>query len=137
MAHFAQIDENNIVLQVIVINNSDCLDESNNESEAVGALYCHNLLGGIWKQTSYNHSMRKNYACIGGEYREDLDAFIHPKPYASWVLNETTCKWEAPVAYPADGWVEGIDVQHILRNEDRETGFDYDWNEENKNWTRV
>jgi hypothetical protein len=127
MAHFAEIDENNIVLQVIVINNSDCLDASGNEWEAVGANFCHNLLGGTWKQTSYNNSMRKNYACIGAEYREDLDAFIHPKPHASWVLNETTCKWEAPRAYPADGWAEGT-------NED---GFTYYWNESVINWART
>tara|TARA_R110000823_G_scaffold286038_1_gene404432 strand:+ start:416 stop:796 length:381 start_codon:yes stop_codon:yes gene_type:complete len=125
MAHFAEIDENNLVLRVVVINDSDCLDESDNESETVGINFCKTLFGGNWVQTSYNHSVRKNYACVGAEYRADLDAFIHPTPFASWVLNETTCKWEAPTAYPADGW-----------SEDNTDGFDYSWNESGKNWAR-
>lgn len=103
MAHFAQLDENNLVLQVIVVNNSDCLDENGNESEAVGVAFCQSLLGGNWKQTSYNGNMRKNYAGIGYQYDSTRDAFIPPKPYASWVLNEDTCLWDAPVPCPTDG----------------------------------
>ena len=128
MAHFAEINDNNIVLRVIAVDNSDCLDANGNEWDAIGALFCYNLLGGTWKQTSYNNnSVRKNYACVNAEYREDLNAFIHPSPHASWVLNETTCKWEAPKPYPADGWAEGTN----------ENGFTYSWNESVKNWARI
>lgn len=100
MAHFAQIDENNLVTQVIVVSNSDCLDESGNESEAVGVAFCQSLLGGNWKQTSYNSTIRKNYAGIGYQYDSSRNAFISPKPYASWLLTESTCQWDAPVSCP-------------------------------------
>jgi hypothetical protein len=102
MAHFAELGENNTVLRVIVVNNSDCLDESGNESEAVGAQFCRKLLGGTWKQTSYNNNFRKRYAGPGYTYNPDLDAFIAPKPYPSWTLDANT-DWQAPVAYPTDG----------------------------------
>jgi hypothetical protein len=104
MAHFAQLDDDNFVLQVIVVNNSDCLDENGNESEAVGVAFCKSLLGDAtrWKQTSYNGNMRFNYAGIGYQYDAIRNAFIPVKPYPSWVLNETTCQWNAPVAYPTD-----------------------------------
>jgi hypothetical protein len=102
MAHFAQLDENNVVLQVIVVNNSDCLDENSNESEAIGVTFCQSLLGGNWKQTSYNGNMRKNYAGIGFTYDSTRDAFIPPKPYASWLLNEDTCLWDSPTSMPQD-----------------------------------
>ena len=102
MAHFAKI-EDNLVTQVIVVDNSDILDESNNESEALGIKICQDLLGGTWVQTSYNGNIRKNYAGIGYTYDSSRDAFIDPSPHASWVLNETTCKYEAPIAYPSDG----------------------------------
>ena len=103
MAHFAELDENNVVLRVIVVGNKDIMDENGNESETVGIAFCHNLLGGRWKQTSYNGTFRKNYAGIGYTYREDIDAFVPPQPYASWILNETTAQWEAPIPYPTDG----------------------------------
>ena len=99
MAHFAQI-ENNLVTQVIVVDNSDILDEQGNESEVVGTQFCTDLLGGTWVQTSYNGNMRKNYAGIGDTYDTTRDAFISPQPYPSWLLDETTCRYEAPVAYP-------------------------------------
>ena len=104
MAHFAQLNENNIVTQVIVVSNEDIKDSIGNENEEVGIAFCKNLLGRdtIWKQTSYNNSIRKNYAGIGFTYDATRDAFIAPKPYNSWILNETTCLWEAPVAYPND-----------------------------------
>jgi len=102
MAHFAQLDDNNMVLQVIVVHNNECLDADGNESEAVGVAFCQNLLGGNWKQTSYNGNMRKNYAGMGYTYDQMRDAFIPPKPYPSWVIDETTCRWIAPVAYPTD-----------------------------------
>jgi hypothetical protein len=103
MAHFAQLDENNVVLQVIVVHNNECLDADGNESEDIGVAFCQSLLGGNWKQTSYNGNMRKNYAGIGYTYDAGRNAFIAPKPFASWVLNEDTCIWNSPVPYPTDG----------------------------------
>lgn len=102
MAHFAELDENNMVLRVIVVHNNDCLDANGNENEAVGVAFCQNLFGGNWKQTSYNANFRKNYAGIGCTFDPVRDAFIPPQPYPSWVLDEN-CKWQAPVAMPNDG----------------------------------
>jgi hypothetical protein len=93
MSHWAEIDENNIVLRVLVGNNSEP-----DEGEAFM-----NSLGGTWVKTSYNGNIRKNYAGIGMSYDAERDAFIAPQPYASWILDEETCRWEAPVAYPTDG----------------------------------
>jgi hypothetical protein len=101
MAHFAQL-ENNIVKQVIVVSNQDILDENGQESEQIGIDFCSNLLGGTWKQTSYNAKIRKNYAGIGYTYDEGHDAFIPPKPYNSWLLDEDKAQWKAPVDYPTD-----------------------------------
>jgi len=111
MAHFAQIDENNIVTQVLVVPDN---------AEDRGQDYLANDLGlgGTWVQTSYNARIRKNYAGIGFTYDEARDAFIAPKPFDSWLLNEDTCQWEAPVAYPTDGNM-------------------YNWNEENKDWEAI
>jgi hypothetical protein len=102
MAHFAQLDENNVVLQVIVVNNSDCFNGNGIESEAVGVAFCQSLLGGNWKQTSYNGNIRKNYAGVGYTYDEQRDAFIPPQPYASWTLDEKTCLWNPPIPMPTD-----------------------------------
>lgn len=102
MAHFAQLDENNVVTQVIVVHNNELMDNGQ-ESEAKGVAFCQSLFGGNWKQTSYNGNIRKNYAGIGYVYDSGRDAFIPPKPFNSWLLNETTCLWEAPVPYPKDG----------------------------------
>ena len=102
MAHFTQLDANNVVTQVIVVANSDTADANGVEKEYIGAAFCEKLFGGTWKQTSYNGSIRKNYAGVGYSYDYERDAFIPPKPYNSWVLNEDTCLWEAPVAMPAD-----------------------------------
>jgi len=102
MAHFAEINSEGIVQRVIVVDNKDTLDENGQESEAVGVAFCNNLLGGIWKQTSYNATIRKNYAGIGYKYDEELDSFIPPKPYSKWILNEETAQWEAPVPHPND-----------------------------------
>jgi len=105
MAHFAELDENNTVLRVIVVSNADTSDVNGVEREEIGVAFCHSLFGAstIWKQTSYNGNLRKNYAGIGYSYDASRDAFIAPKPFPSWVLNEHTCQWEAPVAYPNDG----------------------------------
>jgi hypothetical protein len=117
MAHFAQI-ENNLVTQVIVVDNSDILDEQGNESEVVGTQFCTDLLGGAWIQTSYNGNIRKNYAGMGDTYDPTRDAFYAPQPYNSWTLNEDTCQWESPVPYPEDDKV-------------------YNWNEDTTNWVEV
>lgn len=105
MAHFAELDDKNNVLRVIVVSNADNSDANGVEREEIGMAFCRSLFGEatIWKQTSYNGNLRKNYAGIGYTYDVDLDAFIPPKPFPSWVLNEQTCLWEAPVSYPSDG----------------------------------
>lgn len=103
MAHFAEIGLNNTVLRVIVVHNNDCIDENGNESETKGAEFCRTLLGGTWMQTSYNANVRKNFAGVGYVYDSQRDAFIPPKPYESWVLNEDTCRWDAPTPMPQDG----------------------------------
>ena len=103
MAHFAQLNEENLVTQVIVVASQDTVDKDGVENEAIGVEFCTNLLGGRWKQTSYNGNIRKNYAGIGYTYNETLDAFISPKPFNSWLLDETTCQWKAP-QYSATPW---------------------------------
>jgi hypothetical protein len=103
MAHFAKLDENNVVLAVNVVNN-DVITVDGVESEQTGIDFLTELHGHtLWKQTSYNGNIRKNYAGIGFTYDAGRDAFIAPQPYGSWTLNESTCQWEAPVAYPTDG----------------------------------
>lgn len=116
MAHFAEIGLNNTVLRVIVVSNEDCKDQFGNESEVIGAKFCNNLFGGVWLQTSYNGNIRKNYAGAGFTYDSGRDAFIPPKPFASWMLDEATCQWVPPVAMPTDGQA-------------------YVWNEETQSWT--
>ena len=117
MAHFAELDKNNTVLRVIVVNNSDCLDESGNESEAVGIQFCQRLLGGNWKQTSYNGNFRKRYAGIGYVYNAAVDAFVAPQPFPSWTL-DADAEWQAPVSYPSDG-------------------KPYTWNEDTQAWDEI
>lgn len=103
MAHFAKLDENNIVLAVHVVNN-DVITVNGVESEQAGVDFLTQLHGhASWKQTSYSGSFRKNFAGINYSYDATRDAFIPPKVFNSWTLNETTCLWEAPSAYPSDG----------------------------------
>lgn len=103
MAHFAQLDENNVVQQVIVIANEDCGGGEFPSSEAPGQEFIATLgLGGVWKQTSYNNNFRKRYAGIGYSYDEVNDVFISPRPYASWNLN-SEFDWEAPIPMPTEG----------------------------------
>lgn len=94
MAHFAQLDENNVVTQVIVVANAELMDNGV-ESEAKGAAFCQSLFGGNWKQTSYNGNIRKNYAGIGFTYDSDRDAFIPPKTdcHLEETFDEATCRW--------------------------------------------
>ena len=103
MAHFCELGPNNEVLRVIVVDNRDTSDASGIEKEHIGAAFCERLLGGRWVQTSYNGNKRKNYAGQGYTFDEQRDAFIPPKPFASWVLIEETCQWKAPVDMPTDG----------------------------------
>lgn len=114
MAHFAQLNDQNIVMQVIVVANEELLVDGI-ESEEKGIEFCQSLLGGNWKQTSYNGNIRKNYAGIGYTYDEQRDAFIPPQPFPSWTLVEETCQWESPVPMPTDGKY-------------------YDWNEATQSW---
>ena len=126
MASFAKIGLNNKVIEVHSLHNDVLKDSNGVEQEVLGIDFLTKLTDwSIWKQTSYNtyggvHTLdgtplRKNHAGIGYTYDEDRDAFITPKPHASWVLNETTCQWDAPVAYPDDG-------------------KQYQWNEETTSW---
>ena len=111
MAHFATLNESNIVTRVEVINNDVILDGDGVEQEQLGIDFLTGLYGaGNYKQTSYNGNIRKNYAGVGHTYDSGRDAFIAPKPYPSWTLVEDTCQWTAPVTYPDDdkayGWDE-------------------------------
>lgn len=97
MAHFAEIDTNNVVLRVIRISDDDCAGGEFPLSEEYGQSFIHKLgLGGVWKQTSYNSNFRKNYAAIGGTYDSERDAFIPRRPFSSWILDEDTCMWIPP-----------------------------------------
>jgi len=102
MAHFAKI-ENGVVTQVIVVDNKDCADAAGVEKEYIGAAFCERLFGGEWKQTSYNGRIRKHYAGVGYAYREDIDAFVPPQPYASWTLDADANR-QPPVAI--DRWTD-------------------------------
>ena len=124
MAHFCELDSNNVVLRVIVVSNADTSTAQGEEKESIGIAFCERLLGGTWVKTSYNGNIRKNYAGIGYTYDKDRDAFIPPKPYASWVLNETTCLWNAPVAMPSDAG-QGDPPKM------------YTWNEETIGWDLI
>jgi hypothetical protein len=103
MAHFAEINQNNTVLRVIVVENKDTSIPDGTEVESIGVAFCQRLFGGNWVKTSYNGNIRKNYAGVGYTYDSGRDAFIPPKPFNSWVLNENTCQWEAPTPMPTDG----------------------------------
>jgi len=114
MAHFAKLGTGNVVERIEVVSNDIATDEQ------TGVNFLNSLYGTTdnWKQTSYNGNIRKNFAGIGYTYDENRDAFIPPKPFNSWRLNETTCLWEAPVAYPDDGLL-------------------YNWNEETQTWDEI
>jgi len=119
MATFAKIGLNNKVIEVLSVHNNELLDSNGVEQEVNGIDFLTKLTGwSIWVQTSYNNNFRKNHAGIGYTYDEDRDAFIAPKPFNSWILNEDTCLWEAPVAYPDD--------------DNR-----YTWNETNQTWDLI
>lgn len=111
MAHWAEIDQNNIVVRVLVGDNNDPAGDE-------GYSWLINNLGGTWIKTSYNSTIRKNFAGIGFTYDEQRDAFIPPKPFESWLLNEETCLWESPIPIPQDD-------------------FYYYWDESILNWVRI
>jgi hypothetical protein len=129
MASFAKIGLNNKVIEVLSVHNNVLKDSNGVEQEVNGIDFLTKLTGyPVWKQTSYNthggvHDnngtpFRKNHAGIGYTYDEDRDAFIPPKPFNSWILNEDTCRWEAPVAYPQDdnrySWNESTTTWNII-----------------------
>lgn len=114
MAHYAFLDENNVVVDVIVGRDEDDLVDGISSWEA----YYGQVKGKTCLRTSYNNNIRKNYAGIGYTYDADRDAFIAPKPFASWILNEETCRWHPPVDHPNDGG-------------------DYEWNEETQSWDQI
>ena len=119
MAHFAKIGLNNKVIEVLSVHNNELLDANGVEQEVNGIDFLTKLTGwSIWKQTSYNNNIRKNFAGIDYTYDQARDAFIEPKPFNSWTLNETTCNWESPVVKPDDGQ-------------------NYVWNEENQQWNLI
>jgi hypothetical protein len=104
MAHFAKLDENNVVLEINVVHNNELIGEDGNENEAKGIEFLTQWSGGYinWKQTSYNGNFRKHYAGIGYTYRADINAFVPPQPYPSWTL-DADANWQPPVAMPTDG----------------------------------
>lgn len=107
MAHFAKIDENGVVLDIIVVNNDDAPDPAPEHSEPLGQEFISSLkIEGTWVQTSYNGKFRKQYAWIGGKYLPDADVFVLPQPFPSWALDENF-DWQPPVPMPANGhaWV--------------------------------
>jgi hypothetical protein len=116
MAHFAELDENNTVKQVIVVHNNELLDENGNESEQKGIDFCVAHYGGTWIQTSYNNTIRKRYAGIGLKYDPINDVFLDDQPFPSWTLS-STFDWEPPVPFPDKLWL-------------------YDWNETTKTWDK-
>ena len=128
MARFAEIDVFKKVIRVLVLDDKDTQDKKGNEVESVGIKYLNNGFGGTWVRTSYNTQggvhilggtpFRKNHAGIGFTYDETRDAFIPPKPFNSWTLNEDSCNWEAPSAKPDDGKM-------------------YEWNEETTSWDLI
>lgn len=144
MAHFARLDENNNVLEVLVIDNKDALDENGVEQELVGIQFLKNLFGQdtIWVQTSYNSKFRKNYAALGGTYDLEKDGFIPPKQFNSWVLDEDTLQWKPPIDKPDFEhdymWRESDTswVQVIAPPVDYET-VPYRWNIETEEWERI
>jgi hypothetical protein len=120
MAHFAELDENNNVLRVVVVDNKDTSDVNGNEVESIGVAYLENLLGGKWLQTSYNNKIRGQYAGQGMKYDSVIDRFYPAQPteFPSWKLNKITWLWETPEPYPNDG-------------------KRYTWNEEIDNWEEI
>jgi hypothetical protein len=131
MAHFAEINDSNVVTRVIVVGNSDTADAQGNEKEYIGAAFCERLFGGTWKQTSYNSNFRVRYAGVGYEWHADLNssgtpsgAFVAPKPFPSWVLDSSSATYKAPNP-PGDA--------PALTDDQIAAGNTYTWSETNYN----
>jgi hypothetical protein len=124
MAHFAELDENNIVKRVIVISNQDIVDMNGVEVEEIGIGFCKKMFGAEtkWKQTSYNEKFRCRYAGSGMIYSHEYDVFLFPQPYPSWILNTMTYDWDSPIPQPE------------LTEDQIEQQCYYDWNEEAQEW---
>lgn len=165
MAHFAKLDSNNVVEQVIVVNNAVLLDSEGNESEQLGIDFCKSLYGQTtnWVQTSYNGNTRKQYSGVGMTYDSENDIFISKQPYPSWTLdvnfdwqppveltdfskphqwNEDTQSWELipPPEKPYDSWIWSDDAYNWLPPVDYPSDFGevtYVWNEDNQTWDLV
>jgi hypothetical protein len=118
MAHFAELNSDNVVLRVLVVNNNELLDENGIEQEQKGIDFLTSLFGGNWIQTSYNAKIRKCYASIGATYDAEKDAFYPLKRFLSWVFNEIDWRWEAPTPMPEDDKV-------------------YTWNESELKWEEI
>ena len=118
MAHFAELNSENKVMGVLKVENTVILDENNQEQESLGIAFLQGLFGSdkIYKQTSYLGNIRKNYARFGDTYDSTRDAFINPRPYPSWPLDESTCRYNPPITHPDP---EGTDTEHY-----------YDWDED-------
>jgi hypothetical protein len=119
MAHFAELDENNVVLRVHVVNDLDTQDENGNELESIGIQFCEDTWGGRWLQTSYNCNIRKNYASIGSIYIEEDDVFISAKPYESWSYDSEIQDWNSPIPIPT------LDIEENQK---------YLWDEDQQEW---
>jgi hypothetical protein len=121
MAHYAELNSNNEVINIIYMDNEIITDENGEENEELGIIHLHEHHGSDrkWVRTSYNRNFRGNYASFGDTYREDIDAFIKPQPYPSWTLNLETAQWEPPIPDPSDeiNW--------------------YDWDEDAGNWILI
>ena len=112
MAHFAKLDKDNKVTEIIVVANNVLLDDNGYEQESLGLEFIASLgLDGVWVQCSYNGTIRRSYPGRGFTYDEERDAFIPPKPFESWVLDEDTCLWVAPIPMPQDGAIYTWDEQ--------------------------
>ena len=124
MAHFARLEENNAIIAVHRVSDVDCCDETGFEKEHVGIAFLRKLWGAQskWVKTSYNSKIRKNYAYVGGTYDAKRDAFIGPKPFDSWILDENLCVWIAPKPHPEPETLAGINP------------FKYIWDESVMDW---
>ena len=133
MAYFAKLGDGNIVEQVIYINNDVIIDSNGIEQEQLGVDFINNLYktNDVWKQTSYNSNFRKNYASVGYSYDQQRDVFLKPKPFDSWLFNEETLEWEAPVVYPETYTLNLLDEQG------NPTKDIYYWNENKRKWDLI
>lgn len=122
MAHFAKLNQDNLVIDVIVVANDVLLDSNNEEQEQLGIDFLNLTFGEHnWKQTSFNGSFRKNYASVGYSFNEDLNTFIPEKPFNSWILNEDTCQWDSPKPQP----------------EENSPSIGYAWDEQIQEWVEI